>query len=166
MCPRSTTRASTDQPTCGTQKKMDTTHTHTPQIARTRIDVGDLGTISGMDGGGKRGTKPVTGGLQRCDAATRRLGCLASRRYTRRVSAVHPRVSATHPAAAVSAATDPVPAERCVDRAAGATRTHTHTFAQEPRRVGWYPATVVMSLPHPGWALEPPMWTLWVGRVR
>jgi hypothetical protein len=135
MCPRSTTRASTDQPTCGTQKKMDTTHTHTPQIARTRIDVGDLGTISGMDGGGKRGTKPVTGGLQRCDAATRRLGCLASRRYTRRVSAVHPRVSATHPAAAVSAATDPVPAERCVDRAAGATRTHTHTHLHKSHAV-------------------------------
>jgi hypothetical protein len=137
MCPRSTTRASTDQPTCGTQKKMDTTHTHThtPQIARTRIDVGDLWTISGMDGGGKRGTKPVTDRLQRCDAATRRLGCLASRRYTRRVSAVHPRVSATHPAAAVSAATDPVPAERCVDSAAGATRTRTRTHLHKSHAV-------------------------------
>jgi hypothetical protein len=34
--------------------------------------------------------------------------------------------------------------------------THTHTFAQEPRRVGWYPATVVMSLPDPERALKPP----------
>jgi hypothetical protein len=71
MCPRSTTRASTDQPTCGTQKKMDTTHTHTPKLrahASTSVTLGP--PVAWMEG--------ASGGLSLlqagCNAATLRRG--------------------------------------------------------------------------------------------
>jgi hypothetical protein len=75
MCPRSTTRASTDQPTCGTQKNMDTTHTHThthtPKLrahASTSVTLGP--PVAWMEG--------ASGGLSLlqagCNAATLRRG--------------------------------------------------------------------------------------------
>jgi hypothetical protein len=82
MCPRSTTRASTDQPTCGTQKNMDTTHTHThththtPKLrahASTSVTLGPpVAWMEGASGGLsllQAGCNAAT--LRRCDEAAR-----------------------------------------------------------------------------------------------